>query len=131
MADVPLMGEKARYITYCVQELSRLKGDPQKNRARLNELVSTANALLIPRSWVGVDEEGLLHVTYTRVKGERGKPDAPTNSPILNTYRNGPSILMFSADRAWSYDQIAGTYTCIKSRDGEIGHVYPSRIKPL
>jgi len=126
MADVPLMGEKARYITYCVQELSRLKGDPQKNRARLNELVSMVNALLIPRSWVGVDNEGLLHVTYSRVK------IGPKHGEIIiGTARNGPSALIFSADRAWSYDQIAGTYTCIKSRDGEIGHVYPSRIKPL
>ena len=126
MADVPLMGERARMIGWAMQRICGLKGDPQKNREQLDELVSMANALLIPRSWVGVDDEGLLHVTYTRVKN-----DPKSGAAIMGTARNGPSALIFSADRAWSYDQVAGTYTCIKSRDGETGHVYPSRIKPL
>lgn len=105
------VAERARAISGIVRKIKKLSGDLQNNREQLEELVNTANAILLPRVWMGIDAEGMLHVTY--VKRENTVKD--------QLFGSGPTELRFSADFIWSYTPWNQTVTCMKSRLGETG----------
>ena len=93
---------KASLITVLIQRLGPLVRDLTNNRDRVIEIVNTINALTIPRGWIGVDDDGRIHLTRT----------------ISGALYALPTAVGFSADIVWNYDSIAGTVTCVKSRDG-------------
>ena len=99
-------------ISRRVKELSR---DLEKNRDRVKELVNLANALLLPRAWMGLDDYLEIHVTV--LHREYGRA-------LERRFENIPVELGFTADHIWSFTPHDGKFRCVKSRFYETGTVY-------
>ncbi len=110
MDEVPGLGEKAKAIGHASRQICRLKSDLTNNRAMLEALVNGINALILPRGWVGIDDDGGFHFTYV----------AKELAPDLNKVRSikGPLGLSFDADFVWAWRPGSRTYECMKDRTG-------------
>lgn len=102
-----MAAERAQFINRLLGSISHLKYDVGSCAADLTRLVDTVNALLVPKAWIGINDEGLLHVTYmtterTSFNGGMWKP--------------GPVSLMMHADYAWEYVPWEQSYRCLKCR---------------
>lgn len=114
-AHQPIAGA-ARAITKAMAQISNLRHDVPNNRGRLVELVNTVNALLIPRGWVGIDADGMLHVTY--VAREDDRPSGFTSAEVVGR----PASVAHQADFVWEYSATTRTVRCTKCRDGSFAH---------
>lgn len=115
-----MLAEKARTVSWLVQRLLKLRDDIENKRAEVMETVSLINTLTIPRCWVGMTEDGKLHVTYYAKT-----PTVPSGLKageltVLHgkSTPKGPMALMHSADYVWAYRQELGEVECMKSRCG-------------
>jgi len=89
-----MLVERSRLIAKYISTITQLKFNPGVERVRLGQLVDIVNTFLVPKAWIGIDDEGLLHVTYMTT--ERHEPNGKMWKP-------GPASLMMSADYAWEY----------------------------
>lgn len=99
---------RARMITEIVSQMSRLRHDWLSNRHQLVKLVNDINALLIPKGWVGIDDNGMMHVTFLTGENDFRRPDG------------SPVALSHHADFMWEYSAVTRTVKCIKCRDGSV-----------
>ena len=105
----------AREITKILPQIARLRHDVVRNRAKIIDLVDAVNALLIPRGWVGIDADGLIHVTYV-VRSD----DKPRFVMVDGSVPGRPMALSHHADFVWEYSVLSRTVVCVKCRDGSV-----------
>jgi len=99
--------EKSQYVLLLMKQIQHLRNDLSDNRARLIQLVSTVNALLLPRAFVGIDRDRSIHFTVIT-------PGGATNG------------MLWSTDYAWEYKPIEQCYVNLKSRSGLwLGQIVP------
>lgn len=65
MEDTDAIAERAMIVAL-VRGIKEIVGDLEKNYRLVKEIVHTINALLLPCSWVGIDGNGRLHLTFLR-----------------------------------------------------------------
>lgn len=99
----------AKAISAIMPSIARLRYDVANNRARLTELVNAVNALLIPRGWIGIDDDGMMHVTYLAREDDL---------PRFTRDSSGPATLAHHADFVWEYSAMNRQVRCVKCRDG-------------
>ncbi len=121
MTELKQIAWKARVLTRVIPRIKSLASDVRSNEAGLSELIDTVNALLLPKGWVGIDADGMLHVTYVAREDER------QNVKLLtNPFFTGPTALAYSADFIWEYSIVNRTVTCVKARRSfKTGQVLP------
>lgn len=113
MEDVPNVAEKARTVAAFVRNVKRHLVASEKNWHAINDWVNTVNALIIPRAWIGIDDNNRLHVTYVWKETSRDQ-----------LYGTSPTELHYAADYVWAYRPWLGTMTCMKSRVGQTGQTF-------
>lgn len=97
--------EKARVAMRLLKEL--VGCDLHVDVGYIEHLVSTLNALYVPRLWVGIDDVGRLHLTLLRSE--------LLSAPMLRV----PYAFSMYADFVWEHNPLDSTVRCIKSRDGQ------------
>jgi hypothetical protein len=105
---------KSRYVGTLIHHICSLKGDLTNNRVKLVELVTTVNALILPKGWIGVDAHGHLH--YTVIGNEAAQ----------RLREQWGTTLTFAVDVIWAHCQWNNTVECIKDGTGtfEVGRTY-------
>jgi hypothetical protein len=93
--------KKTRALGHLMSHLFKYKGDVTNNRERVIELVNTINAMIIPRGWIGLDDDARIHLTRVCTR------DFLPRTPVALTY---------AVDVIWDYDPLSSTVTCAKSR---------------
>jgi hypothetical protein len=94
-------GEKARVLTYIIRQLRNGLSDED-----VAECVSTFNALSIPRGYIYVDSDRVIHVVMIR----RGMVNA---APAFTSFSAG---VIYGADVVWDFDPVSGTWLTLKDR---------------
>lgn len=97
-----MLAQRARAVGDLLVQVKQLSRDCEKNREALNDVVNTINAVLLPLAWVGLDDRGLLHVTFVRTETRRV---------------GGTTMLQHSADVIWEFTPHTNTVKCKKCRD--------------
>lgn len=106
--------DRIRQISMHIESALLLRQNAERNRAALKDSVDTVNALLMPKAWIGIDANGLLHVTY--VIGMSVTDAVSAQHKIL------PTKLGFVADYIWAFRPWNSTVECIKSREATFKH---------
>ena len=111
---------RTRAVIALMRQLAGARNNPQNNRVGIDQLVSSINALMIPKAWVGLDDDRQIHVTYyVKSNGAlTGLQPGDLTWTGSSSVPMGPSSMNYLADYVWHYDQAEGTVTCMKSRSG-------------
>jgi hypothetical protein len=105
-----MFAKRSKFIGQFISSISQLKFDPKANHTRLNQLVDAVNTLLVPKAWIGIDSDGLLHVTYMTTERRDGGGEM---------WKPGPLSLILNVDFAWEYIPWEQAYRCLKCRTGD------------
>ena len=79
------------------------------------DLVATFNALSLPKGYVYIDPDGLIH--YVRIVASLLDSRKERTLP--------PTQVQYTADVIWCFDAIDGTWTVIKDRTGDFEKLAP------
>lgn len=112
----------SQFVTDMLRKVNDIRFSTDVDRTKLKELVDIINAVLLPRGWIGLDNDLALHVTYVSRAG-------------VELVGRGPTALILNADFAWEYRPWNRTVICLKCRCGhmsigeEIGCNHPEGIE--
>ncbi len=99
----------AQAISVIMSQLVHLRHDMTNNRDQLIELVNVVNALLIPRGWIGIDDDGMMHVTRLAHEDD-----------VSHRADHEPLVLAYHADFIWEYSALNHNVKCVQCRDGSV-----------
>ena len=103
------LAAKSRMLAELVREIRRVKPSAVRD-----DYVNTFNALTIPRGYLYIDPDGLVHVVMLR-KGTQGPPALPSFG----------SAVAHSADVIWDFDPVTGLWNTLKDRTGDFEKLCP------
>lgn len=123
LSSVEMLGEKARLISFFMNKICDCVRGDDLTRLSTREWVDTFNALMIPKCYVYVDNDWLIHVVM--IKG--GSTDLHTRRYFtaiqgytkLGQYTFLPSTIAHTADVIWNFNATTGMWTTLKDRTGE------------
>jgi len=105
LMDVPLVGERSRMLIECYRRIRRTTDSDE-----VDDLVTTINALTIPRSYTYVSpDDGQIHLVVIE------------DASIMRMLERGgrmPAGLMSGADVVWRFEPQSGVWNVIKDRTG-------------
>jgi len=112
--------KKARALGFLIRKIKEtLRADEAAVRRSVVDHIDTFNTLAIPRGYVHVDSDGLVHVVCIRHK--------QTASVTGGEFKPKPfgTEVTFSADVIWDFDPPTGLWRTLKDRTGEFERYCP------
>lgn len=111
------VAEKARALGFLIRKIKEVqKADEASVRRTVADYVETFNALTIPKGYVYIDPDGLVHVVVIRQGMVKKQADRPFGTEM-----------QFSADVIWDFDPVTGLWNTFKDRTGVFQSLCPMK----